>query len=183
MRLPILAAALLIGAGGTAFAQADMVMMDAPHMERPTSPLIQAFVQDAGIGNQFEMTLSQMALQKSQDPNVRRFAQRMLNDHHMAELTLEHAAAPTGVTTHFMFDQAHQAKLDELQALSGPAFDQQFWILQRDAHAAAVAAIGDYATTGSDPGLRAWARGTLPVIVAHQRMIADLTGTSAVALR
>lgn len=183
MRLPALAAALLLCAGGTAFAASDVVAIDAPTMPQPASPLVGAFVQNAGIGNQFEMTTSQMALEKSQDANVRRFAQRMLNDHHMAELNLERAAAPMGVDTHFMFDRAHQAKLDELQALSGAAFDEDFWVLQRNAHAEAEAVLADYTMSGSDPALRAYARETLPVVLDHQRMIADLTGTSAVALR
>ena len=183
MRLPALAATLLLCAGGTASAASDIGALDAPTMPRPASPLVQAFAQNAGIGNQFEMTSSQMALDTSQDANVRSFAQHMLNDHHMAELTLEHAAVPTGVNTHFMFDKAHQAKLDELQGLTGAAFDENYWILQRASHAATVALLGDYAMSGSDPALRAWARNTLPTVIGHQRMIADMTGTSAVALR
>lgn len=183
MRLPALAAALLLCAGGTAFAASDDAVADVPPVLLPASPLEQAFAQDAGIGNQFEITTSQIALEKSQDPNIRRFAQKMLIDHHKAETTLARAAIPSGVATHFMFDQPHQTKIDELQGLSGPAFDEDFWIVQRDAHAETVAALGDYATTGRDPALRAWARETLPVVVDHQRMIADMTGTSAVALR
>lgn len=183
MRLPALAATALLCAGGSAFAASDITMIDAPAIPQPASPLVQAFVQDAGLGNQFEMTTSQIALEKSRDPNVRRFAQMMLNDHHQAEIGLARAAAPAGVDTHFMFDSAHQAKIDELQGLSGQAFDEDYWDMQRDAHAAAVAALGDYATTGSNPALRAWARETLPVVVHHQHMIADITGTSAVALK
>ena len=183
MRFSALATALMLCTGSTAFAASDDAMADIPAMAAPASPLVQAFVQNAGIGNQFEMTISQIALEKSQDPNVRRFAATMLKDHHMAEVTLDQAAAHTGVNTHFMFDNAHQAKIDELQGLSGQAFDEDYWIIQRNAHAEAVAGLGDYAMSGSNPVLRAWARATLPVVVGHQRMIADMTGTSAVALR
>lgn len=182
--LRTLAAALLFSAAsGTAFAEPDISGLDMSAQPVPASPLAQAFAQDAGIGNQFEMTTSQLALEKSVDPSVRAFAQRMLNDHHRAEMALEHAAVPTGVATHFMFDKAHQAKIDELQGLSGAAFDQDFWAVQRESHAEAVAAIGDYAASGSDPALRAWARDTLPVVVGHQQMIAAMTGTAEVALQ
>ncbi|MDX7951111.1 DUF4142 domain-containing protein [Lichenihabitans sp. Uapishka_5] len=183
MRFPALAAGLLLCVSSAAIAAPDMSSLEASPMPRPSSPLVQAFVQNAGIGNQFEMTTSQMALERSQDPAVRHFAQTMLNDHHKAELALDRAAAPTGVATHFMFDKAHQAKLDELDALSGQGFDDAFWVLQRAAHAEAVAGIGDYAMSGSDPALVVWARQTLPVVLGHQRMIADMTGTSAVALQ
>lgn len=183
MRLSALAAALLLCTGSAAFAASDDAVADVPHVLMPASPLAQAFAQDAGMGNQFEITTSQIALEKSQDPKVRLFAQKMLNDHHKAEMALTRVAAPQGLTTHFMFDQASQAKIDQLQTLTGQAFDEDYWVLQRDAHAATVAALGDYAATGQDPALRAWARETLPVVVGHQRMIADLTGTSAVALR
>lgn len=183
IKLKTLAAALALTAAAGVASAAPMLPADAPTAPLPASPLAQAFAQDAGIGNQFEMTTSQMALQTSTDPNVRAFAQRMLNDHHVAEMMLERAAAPTGVVTHFMFDKAHQDKIDELQALSGAAFDQNYWSLQRDAHAETVAALGDYAASGSDPALRTWARATLPVVLGHQRMIAEMTGTSAVALQ
>lgn len=183
MRLPVFAAALLLCAGGAASAAPDVAAVDAPPVQRPASPLEQAFAQDAGIGNQFEITTSQIALETSQDPDVRRFAQKMLIDHHEAEMALARAAAPAGLATHFMFDDAHQAQIDHLQGLTGKAFDEDYWVLQRDAHAATVASLGAYATTGQDPALRAWARATLPVVIGHQRMIADMTGTSAVALR
>ena len=180
----ILAAALAMSAAGTAaLAAAPDVAADAPALAAPASPLVQAFAQDAGVGNQFEMTTSQMALETSQDPGVRAFAQRMLNDHHAAEMSLERAAAPTGVVTHFMMDAAHQGKIDELQGLSGAAFDADYWTLQREAHAETVAALGDYAATGSDPALRTWAQSTLPVVLEHQRLIAQMTGTADVALQ
>jgi putative membrane protein len=178
----VAAAALLSAVAGSAFAAPDMAE-DSPVMPRPASPLVQAFVQDAGISNQFEMTEAQMALEKSQDPNVRAFAQRMLQDHHMAEFALERAAAPSGVVTHFMFDPAHQSRLVQLEPLTGKAFDEAYWNDQREAHVEAVAALGDYAASGSDPALRAFARQTLPVVQMHQSMITSMTGVSPLAMQ
>ncbi|MCW6507676.1 DUF4142 domain-containing protein [Lichenifustis flavocetrariae] len=177
------AAAVLVSAASGAALAAPSVAQDAPLMAQPSSPLVQAFAQDAGTSNQFEMTEAQMALDKSSDPAVRRFAQQMLQDHYKAEQSLEQAAAPSGVVTHFMFDATTQAKLDQMNGLSGPAFDQAYWADQQNAHAQAVAALGTYMTSGSDPALRAWARNTLPVVMEHQRMLAAMTGTSPLAMQ
>lgn len=184
MTLRTLAAAglLLSCVSGSAFAASGM-LGDGPTMAMPASPLVQAFVQDAGTGNQFEMTEAQIALEKSSDPAVLHFADTMLQDHHKAEQALERAAAPSGVITHFMFDAPTQAKIDALRDLSGPAFDQAYWADQQAAHADAVAALGSYMTTGTDPALRAYARETLPVVRQHQQMLAAMTGSSAMAMQ
>lgn len=73
-------------------------------------------------------------------------------------------------------DAAQLKRLDDLEAVSAAAFDRRFLDSQRIAHESAVRLFADYAETGDDPVLRAYAAEVLPTLRAH---LADVETLSA----
>jgi len=57
------------------------------------TPADKTFVEDAQQGNYAEIAMARLALEKSKDPNVRRFAERMIHDHEMLNSQLKRLAA------------------------------------------------------------------------------------------
>lgn len=135
------------------------------------------FVEKASIGNRFEVESSQLALSKSQDPAVRDFAQKMIDDHKKAQEELA-AILPTSsvniASANIMLDKKHQKKIEKLQELSGEKFDSKYLSMQKDAHEDAVDLFRDYAKSGDDGALRSFAQQTLPTLEQHYAEVKEL---------
>lgn len=137
-----------------------------------TTPVPTAeFVQKAAIGNLFEIESSRLARGKT-DPGSLDFADQMIVDHQKtaAELRGLYEQAKIGGTLPTTLDAAHQAKLEQLRALDGPAFREAYVKMQRDAHRDAVALFQAYAKSGDNAELKQWAETTLPALKHHLDM-------------
>ncbi len=75
-----------------------------------------------------------------------------------------------------------QKKLEELKAKTGSDFKRAYDQMQLAAHEEAVTLFGDYAMTGENPDLKAWAAQTLPHLRDHLAMARKLPETNAAAL-
>ena len=196
--------------------------------------------------NSFEVQSGQIALSKSRNPQVVRFAREAVRDHRAANVALAGGertyagnggvggliAAPltvaggaigaatgaaTGVvsgtlnggpvgaveglgsgasrgaaagsrafdgdidttagTTTIPPDPQQQAMLSELSATpAGPRFDRLYGRMQVKSHEMAIGLYQSYATTGTNPALRAHAEQALPVLQEHYRMAQRLPG-------
>ena len=139
----------------------------------------QPYLMAAGAGDVFEITSSQVALQKSQNPQVRRFA-TMLIDHHTTTTNNALVAAKSGGVTPPppVLDQNQRAMIGELMAAAPADFDRVFLAQQLPAHQAALAVNQGYAQGGDVPALRQAAAATVPVVRGHiaqvQRMQAAM---------
>jgi putative membrane protein len=131
--------------------------------------LAPGFLSQASSGEQFEIQSSQLALQVSQNPSVRNFANMMIADHTRLSQAMAAAAAsarlnpppPTLLPT-------QQAMLDQLRASgSGPGFDMAYKNAQITAHQNALSLFQNYATSGDVPALRGAASQALPTIQMH----------------
>ena len=145
---------------------AVLALAAAPAMAKTSTP---DFVKKAAIANQFEIDSSKLALDKSQDDNVKTFAQQMVDDHTKAGDAMKDAlaSAKTKVTPPDKLDAACQAKMDKLQKLEGKAFDKQYIKIQASAHKDAVKLFSDYSKSGGDPSLKKFAGDTLPTLKEH----------------
>lgn len=140
----------------------------------------QNFVKNAAIGSQFEILSSRMALEKSQNPTVKQFAQKMIEDHTKADSQLKTTLPSSSAGLASMpstLDSKHQQVLDRLKAVSGSTFDQEYLKAQMDAHQHAVTIFQDYATNGDDPVLKNFSTQTLPVLKQHQEHVTQLNAT------
>ncbi len=86
----------------------------------------QRFIQQAAIGNMAEIQMSQLAQQNAQNPQVKQFAQTMIDQHTQAQNQLQQIASQSGVTLPASLDKKHEAVQTRLSKLHGAAFDKAY---------------------------------------------------------
>jgi putative membrane protein len=128
----------------------------------------QAYLFHAGAGDVFEITSSMVAIQKSQNPQVRAFA-TMLIDHH-TQTTNQSLAVAKGAGVRLPppeLSAMQKSMIGQLMAASGASFDQLYLQQQVPAHQQTLSINGGYARSGDVAALRQNAQGAVPVIQAH----------------
>ncbi|HEY7383954.1 MAG TPA: DUF4142 domain-containing protein [Beijerinckiaceae bacterium] len=130
------------------------------------------FVNKAAVSNMFEIQSSQLALEKTQQDQVRQFAQRMVKDHTGAGERLKSAAQ--GQTVPTSLDQQHTQMLETLRSASGAGFDRNYVQMQVTAHREAVDLFDKYAQNGDDQQLKQFAGQTLPSLREHLQSIEQI---------
>jgi putative membrane protein len=94
----------------------------------------QKFVEKAAISNMAEIQLSQLAQQRAQDPDVKQFAQMMVDEHTKAQNELQQAASASNYTIPASLDSKHQKTYDKLSNLNGAEFDRAYMKAMVNAH-------------------------------------------------
>jgi putative membrane protein len=136
------------------------------------------FVMEAAMGGMAEVQAGQLAAQKAQNPQVRAFAQKMVDDHTKANGELMRLASARSITPPSELDRSHRSALDKLQKASGPDFDKAYMKQQVSDHEKTVSLFEKQAKRGSDPELKAWAAKMLPDLQSHLKMArSDMTST------
>jgi putative membrane protein len=155
------------------------------------------FVQTAAVSNMAEVNLGKLALERAQDPEVKEFAQMMIDEHTKAQQDLKQAASAGGVDFPTVLDEKHQQVSDKLSGLNGSEFDREYMKVMVDEHQDAEDLLKDRAgnaasatstnpsstsdtgttgttgTTGSMSGggaeaqVASWAAATLPKVRTH----------------
>ncbi|WP_353189259.1 DUF4142 domain-containing protein [Pandoraea pnomenusa] len=133
---------------------------------QPTAGPDVEFVDKAQKAGKTEVQASQLALQHSNHPAVKRFAQQMVTDHSKANEALRQLAAKKGVSV--PNDAAVDPDVEALKRKKGRELDVAYMALAGpDAHEQALALFQAEAEKGQDPDLRAFARETLPTLRHH----------------
>jgi putative membrane protein len=125
------------------------------------------FVSKAGEAGLFEIQSSKLALQRSKNPEIRKFAEHMIHDHEQAATELKHVAAEDHIRVPATLNHDMKSKYKDL-AKKGNDFDAKYVHLQVDAHNDAVNLFSDYAQNGQDARLKDFAAKTLPTLQSHQ---------------
>ncbi|HEX2603116.1 MAG TPA: DUF4142 domain-containing protein [Oxalicibacterium sp.] len=133
------------------------------------------FMEDIAHANLAEIATGKMALEKSQNEQVKQFAQKMIDDHTKAEDELKQLADAKGVKLPTEPDMVHKTKAATLKPLSGNTFDKQY---------VKHAGVGDHENThkllekvqskAKDPDLKAYADKTIKAVEAHLDMAKQL---------
>jgi putative membrane protein len=165
--------AILLG-GALALAACETTPPPPPDLTNPL--LAPGFLAQASSANQFEIQSSQLALQASQNPAVRNFANVMIADHTQLGQQVANVAAaahlpppPPGLLP------AQQAALDQLRAAGvGYSFDAAYRQAQIEAHQQAIGLMQGYATSGDVLELRNAAGAAIPMMQRHLAMAQGL---------
>jgi putative membrane protein len=125
------------------------------------------FVRKAASINLQEINASKLALERSQNNDVRGFAEMMGKDHADANDRLKDVA--TGLKADFPREvlPEHKAVEDRLKTLSGAPFDREFCSAMVDGHQKAVDLFQQQATSGQNDQLKAYAQTMLPKLRMH----------------
>lgn len=125
-----------------------------------------------------EIEAGRLALDKTQNPQVRSFAQQMLDEHSRALQQLQQLGQKKQFNVPTEADFQHKAIVTALRMLSGEAFDRQY-IRQagvRD-HRRAVDLLRKMEQTARDPDMKAHAGQALPGVQRHLAMARELDQT------
>jgi putative membrane protein len=126
------------------------------------------YVMAAGQSDMFEINSSQVALQKSQNPAVRRYAQMLIKHHQKTTAATLKAARKARLSpTPPMLDPGATASINELQTASAADFDRIYLAQQVPAHQAALDLHQAYSQGGDQAPLRMTARTAVPIVRSH----------------
>ena len=107
---------------------------EAPGTSRKMSD--RGFIEQVAIVNMFEMRAGKMALDRSQDQEVREFSQRIVNDHRRIQDRLAQLAGQTDIPA--QLDKKHSGLIDRLERSSDDRFDRRFIRMQVRGHEQAI---------------------------------------------
>jgi putative membrane protein len=157
MRLLICVAAISLGA----------VALAADEKKPDAKPVTDAeFATKAASGDLFEIESSKLAKDLAKSDEVKKFAEQMIADHTKASKELMEAAKKAGVGLPAKATDEHAKLLEKVKGAKGE-FDAVYMEAQMAAHKDAVELFTNAAKNAKDPGLKAFAEKTLPVIKAH----------------
>jgi putative membrane protein len=138
-----------------------------------------AFVDKAAQAGMTEVQLGKLALQKSSDAQIRKFAQQMVTDHSKAGEELAAIAKAENLQVPGKLDSKHADMVRALGAKSGAEFDAAYAQGMMQDHVQAVA-LFESAQQLPEPALAQFAAKTLPTLQEHKRM-AQALGAARVA--
>jgi len=137
---------------------------------RAQSDADKQFLATASQGDFNEIHLSQLAAKRSSNPDVRAFANKMVNDHKMLEQNMSGFAEKFGVEPADQMDDQHKAELQKLGGMSGTDFDKEYMSTMVADHHAALAAFQAELQVASNPDFKRGVEGGEKVIAEHTQM-------------
>jgi putative membrane protein len=144
------------------------------------------FVENAAIGDLYEIESARLALQRSKQPEVRAAAQQMIADHtantHHLMAALEMNETRGVPQPPKALDTRRQTMIDHLREAPDGSFDADYASQQVMAHEETVALMRSYGSGGDNPQLQSLALSALPVVerhLEHMKMLQDRVAKAA----
>jgi putative membrane protein len=139
------------------------------------------FVSKAMQGGMAEVQLAQLTLQKSDNQQVKQFAQRMIDDHTKLNDQMKPVAQQLGVSVPDQISKGDRKTIAKLQALSGSAYDQAYIKDMVKDHKQDLSEFQMEASSGQDQTVKDAANQGSKVIAQHLQMAQQLAKDQNVA--
>ena len=139
------------------------------------------FMQDAAQGGIAEVQLGKLALQKG-SPEVKTFAQKMVDDHTAINADISSVADSLGVMLPKKMNKDDQAEYDKLAKLSGNDFDTEYILAMSKAHRADFREFRMESMAAADPTLQTEVSKAATIIREHLMMLTELAKAKNVTL-
>jgi putative membrane protein len=127
----------------------------------------QQFVTKAAQGDRAEVDLANLALQKSNNSDVKEFAQRMVDDHSKNQQDVDNLASKLSLTAPSDVSAEQRQEKDRLQGLSGDQFDRAYARLMLQDHRKDVNEFKREKQMARNSDLKQYVNQTLPVLEQH----------------
>lgn len=127
-----------------------------------------SFMETASQGNVTEVEMAKLALKKSQNPDVKAFAEKMIHDHTMLGKKMAPLMATAGVKPSVSMNTEHQHLYNKLNGLSGAEFDKEYVEAMVKDHHTDLKDFQDEVNSTQDVHLK-------PVVVSGEQVIAEHT--------
>ena len=133
---------------------------------QPLTP--ENFVTRAAVANLAEIDLSQMALDKSTNVDLRKFATQIIKDHQTAQAKLKQIAGAQKIALPGSVDEEHRKQREKLKELSGAEFEKQYIALMHTGHNEAAGLL-ETATKSNElqSSFKTYANETLQTVRTH----------------
>ena len=125
------------------------------------------FVKKAAQGNLAEVELGKLATEKASSDEVKKFGQRMVDDHSKANDQLKQVVSKAGVTVPDKLSPKDQATKDRLSKLSGEQFDAAYMRDMVKDHTKDVAEFRRESQSAKNDEVKKFAAQTLPTLQDH----------------
>jgi putative membrane protein len=137
-----------------------------------------AYAAKAGASDMFEIESSKAAMAKSNNAEVDKFAQMMVDHHTQSTAKVKAAAAKSNVTlTPPKLEPMQQQMLDEINNASADTVDAIYLRHQRTAHDAALKLHQGFAANGNDTEFKRVAGEIAPVVERHIAELGKIKAT------
>lgn len=117
--------------------------------------------------NLAEIVTGELAQQKGQDQQVKDLGERFVTDHTQLDQTVQDLAKQLGVELPAEPAADQQAVVDQLNNVSGAAFDKQWVTAELAGHVQAIQATQTEISQGSEQSVVQLAQDALPTLQAH----------------
>jgi putative membrane protein len=118
-----------------------------------------------------EIQVGNLALQKGGSDQVKKIAQKLVDDHTKTSDAMKQIATSKGLTLPVEPDAKHKTLAAKLENESGNQFDKDFLAANSLDHRKVLAAFQKEANSGKDPEIKGFAVQFLPAIKEHTQMI------------
>lgn len=131
------------------------------------------FASEAAQGGMLEVRLAELALRKSNDSDVKSFANRMKKDHTAANDKLKEIVGSSGqLPVNLSAEQ--QQQVSSLESRSGKDFDKAYADMMVNDHQKDVSEFEDAENSAPTQELRQFASQTLPTLKEHLKLAQQL---------
>jgi putative membrane protein len=162
------AVAALMSYGAVAQGRAQMSTASANKGQSSTlTAADRIFIKKAAEGGQAEVELGQLAGQKASSEEVKKFGQRMVDDHTKTNDQLKQLASRKGVNVPEKLNAKDKATKARLSRLSGEQFDRAYMNDMVTDHTKDVAEFRQESKSAKDPDVKNFASQTLPTLQDH----------------
>jgi putative membrane protein len=143
-------------------------------LAQDTTSADKTFLADAAQGSLAEINFAKLALEKSQDPNVRKFATRMIHDHEMLIDEMKPISMKLHVKEPHGAPVMDHAKYEELKLKSGTDFDRAYVEAMVKDHTDDLTKFVEEENKTTNPELKAVVAKAEGTIKEHTEMIDNI---------
>ena len=148
-----------------------------PNTVQPGGGDAQVFIQFAAQGDMAAIESSKLALERSGNEAVRRYAAQIIKDHNASSDRLHKIALREAIAVPERLDPDRARQLDELRQASGAEFDRKYLQMQAEGHDRDITTYQGYANDkGGNYHLRDFAADELTVLKSHAQQLQALQG-------
>jgi putative membrane protein len=143
------------------------------------SPPDEKFVMSAAQGGMTEVKLGELADQKARRDDVKKFGQRMMEDHGKGNDALKSLATKKSLNLPEQLDATHAGTIDRLSKLEGDQFDKAYIDEMIKDHKTDIEEFEEAGKTTKDAELKVFIAKTLPTLRSHLSHIQGIEESKA----
>jgi len=125
------------------------------------------FAVEAADGGMMEVEMGTLAITKAASPEVKQFAQKIVDEHTRTNNELKALAEKKNISLPTTLGDEYQRKLENLREKTGAEFDKEYMDLMVKDHKEDVKEFEEQAEDGTDPEIKEWASSKLPTLRNH----------------